>query len=87
MTSTLTTEQLPTEYGKKSTEESCGERNKPDDVLEDVHRYIEERKYTISVADLIVGVAANALNINLKIYENDKGMKKEIYFEPDNAKS
>ena len=48
-----------------------GERNKLDDVLEDVHKYIEEKNYTIPVADLIVGAAANALNINIKIYEND----------------
>ena len=39
------------------------------------------------MADLIVGAAANALNINLKIYENDKGVKKEIDFEPENAQS
>ena len=65
----------------------CGERNKPDDVLEDVHKYIEEKSYTIPVADLIVGAAANALNINIKIYENDKGVKKEIDFEPDNVHS
>ena len=65
----------------------CGERNKPDDVPEDVRKYIEEKDYTIPVADLIVGAAANALNINLKIYENDKGVKKEIDFEPDNAQS
>ena len=50
-------------------------------------KYIEEKDYTIPVADLIVGAAANALNINLKIYENDKGVKKEIDFEPDNAQS
>ena len=30
----------------------CGERNKPDNVLEDVHKYIEEKDYTIPVADL-----------------------------------
>ena len=58
----------------------CGERNKPDDVLEDVHKYIEKKDYTIPVADLIVGAAANALNINLKIYENHNGVKKEIDF-------
>ena len=52
-----------------------------------MYKYIEEKNYTISVADLIVGAAVNALNINLKIYENDKGMKKEIDFEPDNAQS
>ena len=63
----------------------CGERNKQDDVLEDVCKYIEERNYTIPIVDLIVGAAANALNINLKIYENDKGVKKEIDFEPDNV--
>ena len=79
--------------GKKSTKESsfmCTsfvERNKPDDVLEDVHKYIEEKDYTIPVADLIVSAAANVLNINLKIYENNKGLKKEIDFEPDNAQS
>ena len=39
------------------------------------------------MADLIVGAAANALNINLKIYENDKGVKKEIDFELENAQS
>ena len=39
------------------------------------------------MADLIVGAVANALNINLKIYENDKGVKKEIDFEPNNAQS
>ena len=65
----------------------CGERNKPDDVLEDVCKYIEEKDYTIPVADLIVGAAANALNINLKIYENHNGVKKEIDFEPDDAQS
>ena len=65
----------------------CGERNQPTDVLEDVCRYIEQKDYTIPVADLIVGAAANALNINLKIYENDKGVKKEIDFEPENAQS
>ena len=63
----------------------CGERNKLDDVLEDVRKYIEEKDYTIPVADLIVGAAANALNIDLKIYENDNGVKKEIDFEPDDA--
>ena len=36
---------------------------------------------------LIVGAATNALNINLKIYENHNGVKKEIDFEPDNAQS
>ena len=67
----------------------CGERNKLDDVLEDVHKYIEEKDYTIPVADVIVIVSAavNALNINLKINENHKGVKKEIDFEPDNAQS
>ena len=65
----------------------CQERSKPDDVLEDVCKYIEEKDYTIPVADLIVGVAANALNINLKINENHNGVKKEIDFEPDNAQS
>ena len=65
----------------------CRERNKLDDVLNDVRKYIEEKNYTLSVADLIVGAAANALNINIKIYENDKGVKKEIDFEPDNAHS
>ena len=62
----------------------CGERNKPDD-LKDVHKYIEEKNYTIPVADLIVSAAANALNINLKIYDNYNGVKKEIDFEADNA--
>ena len=65
----------------------CGERNKLDDVLEDVCKYIEEKDYAIPVADSIVGAAANALNINLKIYENDKGVKKEIDFEQDNGQS
>ena len=52
-----------------------------------MRKYIEEKDYTIPVADLIVGAAASALNINLKIYENDKGVKKEIDFEPENAQS
>ena len=34
---------------------------------------------------LLVCAAANALNINLKIYENHNGVKKEIDFEPDDA--
>ena len=50
-------------------------------------KYIEEKYYTIPVTDLIVGAATNALNINLKIYEKDKGVKNEIDFEPDNAQS
>ena len=65
----------------------CGERNKLDDVLEDVHKYTEEKDYTIPVAELIVGAAANTLNINLKIYKNHNGVKKEIDFEPENAQS
>ena len=65
----------------------CEERNKLDGVLEDVRMYIEEKDYTIPVGDLIVGAAANALNINLKIYENHNGVKKEIDFEPDIAQS
>ena len=94
MTSTSTTEPLPTEFGKEINGRIvfyihfiCGERNKPDDVLVDVRKYIEEKDYTIPVADLTVGAAANALNINLKIYENHNGVKKEIDFEPDNAQS
>ena len=93
MTSTLTIQPLQTEFGKKSVTESSFmstsyvERNKLDDVLEDVCKYIEEKNYTIPVADLIVSAAANAMNINIKIYENDKGVKKEIDFEPDNAHS
>ena len=89
MTSTLTIQPLQTEFGKKSifyVHFICGKRNKPDDVLKDVCKYVEEKNYTIPVADLIVG-AANALNINIKIYENDKGVKKEIDFEPDSAHS
>ena len=93
MTSTLTIKSLRKEFGKKSMKESflCAlhlwKRNKPDDILKDVYKYIEEKDYTMPVAHLMVGVAANALNINLKIYENDKGVKKEIDFEPDNAHS
>ena len=64
----------------------CGERNKLDDFL-DVRKYIAKKDYTIPVADFIVGATANALNINLKIYENHNGVKKEIDFEPDNAQS
>ena len=51
----------------------CGERNKPDDVLEDVCKFIEEKNYTIPVADLIVSAAANALNIISKFMKMTRG--------------
>ena len=38
---------------------------------------------TLPVIDVIVGACANSLNINIKIFENHQGFKKEIDFEPE----
>ena len=60
-----------------------------DEVLHDVNKYLRSygKNYTLPVIDVIVGACANSLNINIKLFENHPGFKKEIDFEPDKNKS
>ena len=60
-----------------------------DEVLHDVNKYLRSygKKYTLPIIDVIVGACTNSLNINIKIFENHQGFKKEIDFEPEKNKS
>ena len=60
-----------------------------DEVLHDVNKYLRSygKNYTLAIIDVIVGACANSLNINIKIFENHQGFKKEIDFEPEKNKS
>ena len=60
-----------------------------DEVLHDVNKYLRSygKNYTLPFIDVIVGACANSLNINIKIFENHQGFKKEIDFKPEKNKS
>ena len=60
-----------------------------DEVLQDVNKYLRSygKNYTLPVIDVIVGACANSLNINIKIFENHQGFKKEIDFKPEKNRS
>ena len=52
--------------------------------MRDAHKYLSMKKntYTLEVVDVIVFAAANALNINLQIWENDNGFLKVLAINP-----
>ena len=56
-----------------------------DEVLHDVNKYLKSygKNYTLLVIDVIIRACANSLNINIKIFENHQGFKKEIDFKPE----
>ena len=60
-----------------------------DEVLHDVNKYLRSygKNYTLLIIDIIIGACANSLNINIKIFENHQGFKKEIDFKPEKNKS
>ena len=60
-----------------------------DEVLNVVNKYLKSygKNYTLAIIDVIIGACANSLNINIKIFENHQGFKKEIDFKPEKNKS
>ena len=56
----------------------------PEQLMRDAHKYLSMKKntYTLEVVDVIVFAAANALNINIKIWENDNGFLKVLVISP-----
>ena len=60
-----------------------------DEVLHDVNKYLRSygKNCTLPIIDVIIGACANSVNINIKIFENHQGFKKEIDFEPEKNKS
>ena len=59
-----------------------------DEVLHDVNKYLKSygKNCTLPVINVLIGACANSLNINIKIFENHQGFKKEIDFEPEKNK-
>ena len=49
-----------------------------EELMRDAHKYLSMKKnmYTMEVVDVIVFSAANALNINIQIWQNDNGFLK-----------
>ena len=56
----------------------------PEQLMRDGHKYLSMKKnmYTLEVVDVIVFAAANALNINIQIWENDNGFLKVLAINP-----
>ena len=56
----------------------------PDQLMRDAHKYLSMKKntYTLEVVDVIVFAAANALNINIQIWENGNGFLKVLAINP-----
>ena len=56
----------------------------PMDSLNDAWRYLSMKRntYTLEVVDVIVCAAANALNINIKIFQEQEGFLKNLAIEP-----
>ena len=54
------------------------------ELLTDAWRYLSMKKniYTLEVVDVIVCAAANALNINIKIFQEQEGFLKMLAIEP-----
>ena len=61
----------------------------PEQLMRDAHKYLSMKKntYTLEVVDVIVFAAANALNINIKIWENDNGFLKVLAINPSAQQS
>ena len=54
------------------------------ELLTDARRYLSMKRntYTLKVVDVIVCAAANALNINIKIFQEQEGFLKMLAIEP-----
>ena len=59
------------------------------DLLNDAQQYLSMKRntYTLEVVDVIVCAAANALNLNIKIFQEHKGFLKIIALEPTRTPS
>ena len=57
--------------------------------MRDAHKYLSMKKntYTLEVVDVLVFAAANALNINIQIWENDNGFLKVLAINPSAQRS
>ena len=52
--------------------------------MRDAHKYLSMKKntYTLEVVDVVVFAVVNALNINIQIWQNDKGFLKVLAINP-----
>ena len=59
------------------------------DLLNDAQQYLSMKRniYTLEVVDVIVCTAANALNINIKIFQEQEGFFKILAIEPTKTPS
>ena len=59
------------------------------DIIKDVCKYLnrKEKYYTLEVVDIVIGAAANTLNVNIKIFQNSKGFKNVLEFQPERCPS
>ena len=57
--------------------------------MRDAHKYLSMKKntYTLEVVDVLVFATANALNINIQIWENDNGFLKVLAINPSAQRS
>ena len=55
-----------------------------EELMRDAHKYLsmEKNTYTLEVVDVIVFAVANALNINIQIWQNDNGFLKVLAINP-----
>ena len=55
-----------------------------EELMRDAHRCLSMKKnmYTLEVVDVIVFAAANALNINIQMWQNDNGFLKVLAINP-----
>ena len=61
----------------------------PMDLLNDAQRYLSMKRntYTLKVVDVTVCTAANALNLNIKIFQEKEGFFKILAIEPTRTQS
>ena len=55
-----------------------------EELMRDAHKYLSMKKntHTLEVVDVIVFAAANELNINIQIWQNDNGFLKVLAINP-----
>ena len=60
-----------------------------EELMRDAHKYLSIKKntYTLEVVDVIVFAVANALNINIQIWQNDNGFLKVLAINPSAQQS
>ena len=56
----------------------------PEELMRDAHKYLSMKKntYRLEIVDVIVFAVANALNINIQIWQNDNGFLKVLAINP-----